>query len=228
LISVAWGALGPLLALVVVGCFGIFAVRLMEEIRSLEAEATAIVELDPGDVPWLARRSDEESAESSTEDRAAETEELRPVPRLDLPILPRLELGERPAPAETLPAERHATPVEPAADRVPATARMGFREPVYELREVVAGRRQTLQIDPSFLEVSDFAFEFIEENDPAELEIVRVVGEQQETVWTYRRSESAAERARTEPSDVFGFDVTRWSGPPHLYASRRPPTRSKR
>ena len=208
-LSVAWGALGLLLALVVVGTFAAFAAPLVEELRSLEAEAKVGIELDAGDVPWLARLAEDE--EPPTEARAPEAEEPRSALELDLP---RLDLGEGPAPAEALP-KRDAALAEAATEPPPAAARSLSDEPAYELREAVAGAHLPLQTGSSFLEVSDVAFEFIEENDPAELEIVRVTGKERETVWTYRRSESAAESERAGPTDIFGFDVTHWTGPPH-------------
>jgi len=207
LLSVAWGALGPLLALVVVGSFALFAIRLVEELRSLEAEAKAAIELEAGDVPWLAQLAEEEPSEPATEARAPEPEE--PL-ELDLPGLPTLDRGDAPAPAEAPPSERAAAPARKPA---PATARSLCDEPVYELCEVAAGAHLPLQTSPSFLEASDLAFECIEQNDPAELEIVRIRGEERETVWRYRRSESAAESERAGPADVFGFDATRWTGP---------------
>src|SRR6266511_5783717 len=89
-LSVAWGLLGPLLALVVVGSFAVFAIQLVEELRSLEAEAKASIELEAGDVPWLAGLTEEESSQPSTEARAPEAEGPS---ELDLPGLPTLELG---------------------------------------------------------------------------------------------------------------------------------------
>src|SRR6266542_1666987 len=171
LLSVAWGVLGPLLALVVVSSFAVFAIRLVEELRSLEAETKAGIELEAGDVPWLAGLAEEEP------------------PELAVPGLPPLAPGAEPAPAEAPSAERDATP---ATEPAPATGRSVSDEVAYELCEVAAGAHPPLQSAPSFLEACDVAFEFIEENDPAELEIVRTRGEERETVWTYRRSESAA------------------------------------
>ncbi len=189
LLSVAWGVLGPLLALVVVSSFAVFAIRLVEELRSLEAETKAGIELEAGDVPWLAGLAEEEPSELATEARAPEGGEPRPAPELAVPGLPTLDPGDEPAPAEAPSAERDATP---ATEPAPATGRSVSDEVAYELCEVAAGAHPPLQSAPSFLEACDVAFEFIEENDPAELEIVRTRGEERETVWTYRRSESAA------------------------------------
>ena len=189
LLSVAWGVLGPLLAFVVMGTFALFAIRLIEELRSLETEAKAGIELEAGDVPWLAGLAEEEPSQAPAEARTLEAEEPRPAPELAAPGLPTLDPGDAPTPAEAPPAERDAAP---ATEPAPATGRSLSDEPVYELCEVATGGHPRLQSGSSFLEACDVAFEFIEENDPAELEIVRVEGEERETVWTYRRSESAA------------------------------------
>jgi hypothetical protein len=189
-LSVGWGVLGPLLALVVVGTFAVFAIRLVEELRTLESEAKAAVELEAGDVPWLQGLAEEEPAQSPAGARCPEADESQPAPELVLPRLPMPDPDDEHAPPEPPPAERDATP--PATEPAHATGRSDSDEPVYELCEVAAGAHPPLQSAPSFLEACDVAFEFIEENDPAELEIVRTRGEERETVWTYRRSESAA------------------------------------
>ncbi|MDX6387070.1 MAG: hypothetical protein QOD85_872, partial [Gaiellaceae bacterium] len=62
-----------------------------------------------------------------------------------------------------------------------------------------------------FLEAADFAFEFVEEHDPAALEIHRSLGAAQETVWNYSASRAAAVNVeRKELVQTFGFDPTTW------------------
>jgi hypothetical protein len=82
-------------------------------------------------------------------------------------------------------------------------------QPVYEVR----ARYATLYRSDSFLEATDFAFEELE-SEPAELTIVRVTGSSEEEVWAY--SAKLAEARADSPDLVhrFGFDVTRWTGPP--------------
>jgi hypothetical protein len=96
------------------------------------------------------------------------------------------------------------------------------RQPIYEVRELHdgdppldLGLRQSCA---SYLDAVDFAFDFLQENDPlregavSALEIVRVDGDCRERVWRYRQSE-----VRRLPGDLvkrWGFDVTRrWRGP---------------
>lgn len=69
----------------------------------------------------------------------------------------------------------------------------------------------------SFLDASDFAFEFLDEHDPnregrvSALEIVRIGPESRETVWRYEYNGSQS--GHQDPREVWGFDVTKWRGP---------------
>jgi hypothetical protein len=88
-------------------------------------------------------------------------------------------------------------------------------EPVYKLYEVIFEpgyqRRTELFESANFLEAADYAFEFVENNEPAALEIHRTLGAAQETVWTYdAKRAAAASTDRTELVETFGFDPTRW------------------
>jgi hypothetical protein len=80
---------------------------------------------------------------------------------------------------------------------------------VYEVRE----GRWALYSSESFLEATDFAFDHLE-GEPEELKIVRLTGSTEEDVWVY--SEERADEQAEAPGLVqkFGFDVTRWTGPP--------------
>ena len=83
---------------------------------------------------------------------------------------------------------------------------------VYEVREVRAGAGVPVQTCASFLEASDFAFDFIAEYDPAQLVIVLVQGGESETVWTYSQERAASEASsRLELIDIFGYPVNRWA-----------------
>jgi hypothetical protein len=88
-------------------------------------------------------------------------------------------------------------------------------EPVYKLFEVIFEpgyqRRTPLFESTNFLEAADHAFEFVEEHDPAALEIHRTHGAAQETVWNYSASRAAAVDAdRKNLAETFGFDPTAW------------------
>jgi len=72
-------------------------------------------------------------------------------------------------------------------------------------------QRDSLCESPNFLDAADFAMEYVQDHSPAALEIERMDGEQRETVWTYSESRAtAAELARKDLVDTFGFDPTRW------------------
>ena len=88
-------------------------------------------------------------------------------------------------------------------------------EPVYKVFEVIFEpgyqRRTPLFENANFLEAADFAYEFVQEHDPAALEIHRTQGAAQETVWNYSASRAAQVSAeRKELVDTFGFDPTAW------------------
>jgi hypothetical protein len=113
-------------------------------------------------------------------------------------------------------AEQHGVPqVDVGALRqVPATPRnppslASGSAPVYEVRE----GRTALYRSESFLEATDFAFDHLE-GEPEELKIVRLTGSAEEDVWVYS-AERAGEQAESSALvQKFGFDVTRWTGPP--------------
>jgi hypothetical protein len=89
-------------------------------------------------------------------------------------------------------------------------------EPVYRVFNVTFRRgfqeRSTMCESANFLEAADFAMEFVQDHAPEALEIERIDGEEQETVWTYSETRAAAaELARKDLVDTFGFDPTRWN-----------------
>jgi hypothetical protein len=88
-------------------------------------------------------------------------------------------------------------------------------EPMYQLFEVIFEpgyqRRTPLFASANFLEAADHAFEFVEEHEPAALEIHRTSGAARETVWNYSASRAAAVSAeRKGLAETFGFDPIAW------------------
>jgi hypothetical protein len=88
-------------------------------------------------------------------------------------------------------------------------------EPVYRVYNVTFRQgfqqRNSLCESANFLEAADFAMEYVQDHSPEALEIERLDGAQQETVWTYSETRAAAaELARKDLVDTFGFDPTRW------------------
>jgi hypothetical protein len=88
-------------------------------------------------------------------------------------------------------------------------------EPMYKVFEVHFEpgfqRRTSLYESPNFLEAADYAFEFVQENNPRAVEIHRTHGAAQETVWNYSESRAAAASvAQKSLIETFGFDPTRW------------------
>ncbi|HEX6701488.1 MAG TPA: hypothetical protein VF101_12235 [Gaiellaceae bacterium] len=106
-------------------------------------------------------------------------------------------------------AEQHglASPSLVAAARADAGT-----EPAYL---VLDGSGRELFRTDGFLDATDFAFEVLETDALPRLEIVRVGDGPREQVWSYAQDE--AEAVATAPRDsleIYGFDVTRWTGPP--------------
>ena len=88
-------------------------------------------------------------------------------------------------------------------------------EPVYRVYEVTFRQgfqqRRSLNESPNFLEAADFAMEYVQVHGPEALEIERLDGEKQETIWAYSETRAtAAALARQDLVDTFGFDPTRW------------------
>ena len=90
-------------------------------------------------------------------------------------------------------------------------------EPVYRVREVPREEGRTgsvLYETANFLEAADFAFEYVESEEPFALEIERAEGERCETVWAYSEDRaSAAAESRRDLVDTYGFDPIRWNAP---------------
>ena len=89
------------------------------------------------------------------------------------------------------------------------------QEPMYQLFEVIFEpgyqRRTQLFESANFLEAADHAFEFVDEHEPAALEIHRTSGAADETVWNYSASRAAAVNAeRKDLAETFGFDPVAW------------------
>jgi hypothetical protein len=97
------------------------------------------------------------------------------------------------------------TVIKPAApwEAVYQVCEIAFR-PGYQTQSV-------LYENTNFLECADYAYEFVQEHEPAAVEILRTEGETSEVVWNYSASRAAAlEAARTSLIDTFGFDPISW------------------
>ena len=115
-------------------------------------------------------------------------------------------LGEHGTDLET--ALKPPQPKEPVYRVYTVTFRHGFQE------------RKSLSASVNFLEAADFAMEYVQEHAPEALEIERVDGAEQETVWTYSETRAeAATLARKNLVETFGFDPTKWGS--KLYRESR-------
>jgi hypothetical protein len=113
-------------------------------------------------------------------------------------------------------SEQHGLAPKSLADDLQTELRSApAAEPVYRVYKVTFRHgfqeRSSLCESANFLEAADFAMEYVQEQQPEALEIERIDGDAQETVWTYSESRAeAANLARRDLVDTFGFDPTRW------------------
>jgi hypothetical protein len=119
-----------------------------------------------------------------------------------------------PAPAEL--ARRVQTVLTPVAPAGPSY--------VVDVTFAPVARPSTpLFASSNFLEAVDFAFEYLEQEQPPVLEIQKVENGTRETVWTYSEKRAAAEAAGKKPLvATFGFDPARWDTRPKFSQAKRP------
>ena len=81
---------------------------------------------------------------------------------------------------------------------------------VTEVYEVRSGEEGLLHTSSTFLDATDLAFELIERDDPAAMEIVRVDGDDREQVWAYSRERAEEEAKRATALGPFGYNIIGW------------------
>jgi hypothetical protein len=80
--------------------------------------------------------------------------------------------------------------------------------------EVAGADGDALFRTAGFLDATDFAFELLDADRPARLDIFRIHGSEREQVWSYTEERAAeAAAAQRDALEIYGFDVTRWTGP---------------
>ena len=115
-------------------------------------------------------------------------------------------------------AEQHGLELE--SGEIDVTTVLNTSAPgqaLYQVREVLYEpgyqTQEVLYKSVSFLEAADFAAEFVEDLEPAGVEIERTHGTATETVWTYSKARADANANSREPlAKTFGFDPTLWDG----------------
>ena len=117
-------------------------------------------------------------------------------------------------------AEQHGIGSDPVGAELDSVVRPTVsHDGAYQVWEVtVAPTYRTtsmLYSSESFFDAVDFAFDFIEENEPEAVEIQHRTGAESETRWMYsaRRAEALASSRKTLV-ETFGFDPTTWDGSP--------------
>jgi hypothetical protein len=108
---------------------------------------------------------------------------------------------------------QHGLEEETPAAAVVAAPAVGNEE-TYQVEDHGSEETRVVFRSEAFLDAVDFAFEYLEAENPERLRIFRILGRKREEVWTYG-PETAAE-TEGEPQDllhVYGYDVMRWRGP---------------
>lgn len=103
-------------------------------------------------------------------------------------------------------SEQHGLAIGTDAAARPVVSRFAD-ESLYEVKE--PGRSALFSTD-SFLEATDFAFEYLAAEEPEVLEIVRQRGAERERVW---QCDQRGEPVADDLIDTYGFDPTTWTGP---------------
>jgi hypothetical protein len=180
------------LAVFFVVAFMLLAGELAGELRDLETDVRTAAAAKPEIVPVLAQLALERPHEADVPGPAPVSE---PQP---LPPLPALPVDEAQSTALSLlagPAHMSAdSSALPAIEHVASTESEDSR--AHEVREPGAG--PVLHSCRSFLDACDFAFDYLEQSDPDELEIILVTGESRMRVWSYSRSDATTRRQIVE------------------------------
>jgi hypothetical protein len=102
---------------------------------------------------------------------------------------------------------QHGMKVEEGAAAAPVTSRFADQS-VYEVK---TPSRKSLFTTDSFLEATDFVFEYLAAETPDVLEIVRARGSERERVWECDQRGTPTDAQ--DGFDRYGFDPNAWSGP---------------
>jgi len=91
---------------------------------------------------------------------------------------------------------------------------------VYEVEgEDEPGQASVLYRTGGFLDATDFAFELLEGGKHLWLRIFRLRNGEREEVWAYDESRAAEAAASPNVVELYGFDPSRWTGPPSYPAA---------
>ena len=203
------------LALVFVCAFLLVAGQFAEELRAGEIEAKSAAAAKPEVMPLLTRIAEPPLAAPSIETTPIADEPSATTP---LDLVQRVTVPRRPRTGPRSPALPHRASLEPVLAAPPSVPAGATDEPPADLDVQAAAPSPTegpfhqvvdpatgevMHTCPGFLDACDFAFDFVKEHDPEELEIVHVRGERRENVWSYARREAEASRLLLEDRDQY-------------------------
>ena len=105
-------------------------------------------------------------------------------------------------------SEQHGLAIGPDAAARPVVVSRFPDESFYEVKEPAGA---ALFSTDSFLEATDFAFEYLAAESPDVLEIIRQRGSERERVWEC--NQRGEPLPGTDPVATYGFDPNAWTGP---------------
>ena len=174
------------LAVVFVVAFMLLAGELAGELRDLETDVQTEAAAKREIAPVLTQLAGERAPEADVETEPAHVSERQSLQTLL--ALPADEFQPNTLSLLSGPAHTPESPAPPAMEHVASP--QSEDGPIHEVREPWAG--PVLHSCRSFLDACDFAFDYLEESDPDELEIILVNGESRMKVWSYSRSDATA------------------------------------
>ncbi len=195
LFALVWGQPQLIvLAVLFAAAFMLLAGELTGELRDLDTDVRAAAAVKPEIAPVLAGLAMERPPETDVEAGPALVSE---PPLTPLPALP-VDESQPTALSLIAPPARASEPsARPAIEHVAsAESKDG---PSHEVREPGAG--PVLHSCRSFLDACDFAFDYLEQSDPDELEINLVTGESHMRVWSYSRNDAISPEPTDPPND---------------------------
>jgi hypothetical protein len=197
LIGLVWGQPQLIvLAVLFAAAFLLLVGELTGELRDLETDVQAETAAKREIAPVLAQLAVEHPPEADSEPEPVSD----PQPIQPLSPLPVDEAEPNTLSLVSGPLHTPGPPAPTAMEQV--TSHESENDPIHEVREPWPG--PVLHSCRSFLDACDFAFDYLDENDPDELEIFLVNGESRMKVWSYSRSNARATEEIEDKSTTSG------------------------
>lgn len=205
LFALVWGQPQLIvLAVLFAAAFVLLAGELTGELRELDTDARSAATAR-SDIAPVDEVAAERPPEADVEQAASEPQGLPPLPAHEVEETESTTLAllvghVRTSASAPPPKVEQAPSPEPAVGSPePAAGPELMDGPMHEVQEPGAG--PVLHSCRSFLDACDFAFDYLDQNDPDELEITLVTDGSRMRVWSYSRSDATAAQAVVEDGD---------------------------